>query len=220
MQKCEEYQQEILQDPDHLDLSIVAHCKNCPDCNSTYQESLRFQKELSKAMEIDAPDALLKTCNTIPVHQKYKHIGISVILFIIAITVYAIKPYQPNLDSSILEHIENESFALTANNDIDPMDVELLFNKIGMHFSGESPKIIFAEHCPLLNKFAAHLVMQGRQGAITILFTEEKIGRTQKIKNSRFQGEIVPTKKGSIAIVGEHGEELMPYIKWAKMAGS
>lgn len=54
-----------------------------------------------------------------------------------------------------------------------------------------------------------HLVLSGEQGPITAFFMPgEHVEETIPVKSERFQGTITPTGWGSVAVVGEHGENL------------
>ena len=54
-----------------------------------------------------------------------------------------------------------------------------------------------------------HLVLPGQVGPVTVFFMPgEMADATVPVDSTRFQGEIVPTAWGSIAVVGETGEAL------------
>lgn len=219
MQECEQYQQQIWQDPFQLGAEILAHCDICPTCNKVYQEALAFEQQLADAMNIEAPAALKRRVMRIPKQQRYRQIGWVTGILLLFASFFIVKPIETSFSEQVIPHIEGELSALTENNRPSSADMGSLFTKLGLSFSGDTSKIVFAEHCPMLSRFAAHLVMQGEKGRVTLLVMPDEIpSDTQMIQNQRFQGEVLAMPYGNMAIVGERGEQLTPFISWAKQA--
>ena len=71
--------------------------------------------------------------------------------------------------------------------------------------------ITYAESCVINGKLVPHLVIQGQQGPITILLMpDEKIDGPQSLMGESINGVLLPVGDGSIAIIGEEGENLEP----------
>ena len=70
----------------------------------------------------------------------------------------------------------------------------------------------FAAHaglCPVRGELAAHLVVAGEHGPVAVLvMPAAAVTRAEHVADEWFQGEIVPLAHGSVAVIGEHGENL------------
>jgi len=77
----------------------------------------------------------------------------------------------------------------------------------------QAARIKFARHCDLGDAGrSAHIVLEGQQGPVSVIFAGNKpVERILTIEDERFQGRIIPTEHGNMAIIGERGEALADY---------
>lgn len=71
----------------------------------------------------------------------------------------------------------------------------------------------FARHCDLGEAGrGVHIVLEGEHGPVSvILSTNKPVDSALTIEDDRFQGRILPTEYGNMAIIGEQGENLADY---------
>ena len=69
--------------------------------------------------------------------------------------------------------------------------------------------ITYAQTCVINGKKVPHLVIQGKNGPVTVLLMpDEMVDGAVEIEGESINGVILPVGNGSIAIVGEDGERL------------
>ncbi len=115
-----------------------------------------------------------------------------------------------SLADEIVAHLEHEPYALRVSDKpvsdqrlarIVPADVAEMDHGAGL--------ITYAQSCVINGKTVPHLVIQGEHGPVTILLMpEESVDGPQSIMGESVNGVILPVGDGSIAIIGEDGENL------------
>ena len=83
--------------------------------------------------------------------------------------------------------------------------------------------ITYAWSCIIHGKTVPHLILQGKQGPITLLLMpDEEVERATTLQGVGIKGVILPVGRGSIAIIGERDEVLENYerqiidsVKWS-----
>ena len=87
--------------------------------------------------------------------------------------------------------------------------IERVFARFGAELAGDIGQVNFAAECLMRARNGVHLVLPGKMGPITVFYMPgEMTDGVLPIDSARFAGEIVPTRWGSIAVVGENGELL------------
>jgi hypothetical protein len=115
----------------------------------------------------------------------------------------------PSLAGQLIAHMdhEQESRQVTSvavseqalkrviGSDISTMDTDIL--------------VTYARSCVINGKAVPHLVIQGEDGPVTlILMSEETVDAAIPLSGENVHGVILPVGSGSIAIIGEHPEQL------------
>jgi hypothetical protein len=114
------------------------------------------------------------------------------------------------LAEQIVEHMEHEPYALRVTDQpvgdkrlarVVPATVATMDHSAGL--------ITYAQSCKINGRDVPHLVLQGERGPVTILLMpEQPVDGPQSIMGERINGIILPVGDGSIAIIGEAGEDL------------
>ena len=117
-----------------------------------------------------------------------------------------------SLAEQILAHLDHEPHALRVSDEavsdarltqVVPANLAMLDHSAGL--------ITYAQTCKINGKLSPHLVIQGRNGPVTvILMPEERVRSAQTITGERINGVILPVGNGSIAIIGSEYEDLEP----------
>ncbi len=118
----------------------------------------------------------------------------------------------PSLADEIVAHLDHEPYSLVVTdvpvsdsrlNRIVPASVATMNHDAGL--------ITYAQSCEINGKTVPHLVIQGERGPVTIiLMPDEKVSGPQSLSGRSINGVILPVGDGSIAIIGEDGENLEP----------
>ena len=115
-----------------------------------------------------------------------------------------------SLEDEVLAHLDHEPAALRVTDvavsdqrlrSVVPADVAAMDHSAGL--------ITYAQSCPIRGKEVPHLVIQGKDGPVTILLMpEETIPEAIQLSGEHVNGVILPVGSGSIAIIGGRDERL------------
>ena len=110
----------------------------------------------------------------------------------------------------VLAHLDHEPYALRVTDKavsdrrlgrVVPENVAAMSHDAGL--------ITYAQTCVINGKKVPHLVIQGKNGPVTVLLMpDEKIESAVELEGESISGVILPVGNGSIAIIGEAGESL------------
>ncbi|MEX0963438.1 MAG: DUF3379 family protein [Pseudohongiellaceae bacterium] len=98
---------------------------------------------------------------------------------------------------------------------IDEINVSLAGAGTRLLGSQASPdfEVRWANPCEILPAYqSAHLVLQGSQGAVSIIvINNSPVDIQYSIRDERFEGKIMPMQQGNLILVGEKNEDLDHY---------
>jgi hypothetical protein len=119
------------------------------------------------------------------------------------------------LHDAMLQHVHDEAPRYEqSTTPISWFEVETVLADAGVSLqqpTGDETLIItFAKVCWLGGSLrGAHLVTMGENGPVSVILVRSPpLGRSLDVNDSRFQGRIVPSDDGNMAVIGERAEEL------------
>jgi len=114
------------------------------------------------------------------------------------------------LDQVVLQHINDELHHLQDHKNLSVQQVNSVLKDHGSKLKALPGRTInYAGACPIRNKQGAHVIVDSAEGPITVLFMPgEFVGQRSQLEDGRFQGIIIPTRQGSMAIVGEDPQQI------------
>ena len=219
---CLEFRRRLMIDPLCKDKDLHEHESNCPDCTG-FARDLRAQEMRMRAVlrEISPPEGLAERVqlaarfeeNTSARRRWWYAAAASVLLVIgasmISIWTTSMERSDIALAQSVIHHIEDEAHHLREAQPVSDGRLKWVFDRFGAELAADIGPVNFAAECLMRKKNGVHLVLTGEVGPITVFFMPgEQAASTIEVAAGRFQGEIVPTDWGSIAVVGEQGETL------------
>ena len=119
------------------------------------------------------------------------------------------------LHDAMLQHVHDEAPRYEQSTaPISWLEVETVLADAGVSLQqptgDETLVITFAKVCGLGGSLrGAHLVTMGENGPVSVILVRSPpLGRSLNVQDSRFQGRIVPSDDGNMAVIGERAEEL------------
>lgn len=131
---------------------------------------------------------------------------------IVGVRMFGVATDYDSLADEIIAHLDHEPYALRVTDKpvsddrltrIVPDNLATLDHSAGL--------ITYAQNCKIQGKVSPHLVIQGKNGPVTvILMPEVRVQSAETIEGESIHGVILPVGDGSIAIIGEKDEDLEP----------
>ena len=114
-----------------------------------------------------------------------------------------------SLEESILAHVLDERDLLAMRGSVPTTDVTSILRTVGVVLRKEVGEVHYAGVCQIRQHAGGHLVVPGRHGPVTVLLLpKEPVTSRRTVAAHGFHGVIVPVGHGSMAIIGEPGEEI------------
>ena len=213
---CLDYRRESLAQPAAGGDAAVQHRTDCADCAAWTLDRQRAERGLQRALAVPVPDGLAARVLMPSEWQRPRRFPRAFVgamaagLLAVAVLVGLELVPQPALASAVIEHVYHEPDLLLPGTDaVDPQRLRDVLARVGGRLDGEVGRITHAGLCPVRGELAAHLVVAGEHGPVAVLvMPAAAVTRAEHVADEWFQGEIVPLAHGSVAVIGEHGENL------------
>ena len=219
---CLEFRRLLLQDPFANDPAMHEHEQDCRQCNQYAQEQRAHERQLRDMFnEITPPPELAENIQLavrldrrVQSRRQVSFAAAASVLLIVGATITSLvnerwERGNMALAQSVLNHIDDEAHHLREAGPVSRSRVNFVFARFGAALTEDIGQINFAAECLMRKSNGVHLVLPGKNGPITAFFMPgETPGKVIPVKSERFQGRIAPTAWGSVAVVGEHGENL------------
>ena len=226
---CLECRRELLIDPRNDTADLIAHVNICPACSKEREKLLALEDALESSMKVNVPEGLANRVLEISRDEHYTNksgsspfgghvwqMAAGLFLAIGLVVYLGLNQYYPirnahALEVAVLNHIADERHQLHGSNEINQDTYSNIMTAISTQTTGDIGKVNFASKCQIRKNAGAHLITSGNKGPVTVLVMPgEHIDRNVKISSSRFDGTIYSTVYGSLAVVGEKGEQILP----------
>lgn len=219
---CEDYRQAIAAEPSYE--GGEAHLSACPDCLAYRDEMRSLDRRIRRSLELSVPELRMPelpdidTTDVVPLPARRRFttpaslaVAATVVLAaFVGLRMLGGNVAYPSLADEIVAHLDHEPYALRVTDrpvsdrrlaKVVPADVANMSHDAGL--------ITYAQSCIINGKRVPHLVIQGQHGPVTILLLpDEMIDTAVQLEGESINGVLLPVGGGSIAIIGERGEQL------------
>jgi len=213
---CLEFRSRLSTNPRDHGAEGLAHRATCPACAAFAQQALRFEAHLAEAARLPVPPTLAArlVLNQTIHHTRRRHMFAvaATVLLVLGAGAGAWQLWRPvPLEEIVVKHVLEERELLAATGTVSPAQVASVLRASGLASRAEIGKVRYAGVCPIGRHAGGHLVLSGDHGPITVLLLpREPVAASRHFGRDGFRGVIVPAGHGSMAILGEPGEELAP----------
>jgi Protein of unknown function (DUF3379) len=214
---CEEFQKEVMSQPNDLRESILTHSKDCTGCAEFIVEFGVFEGHVHDALQVPIPPSIQEKFIADNIRyrannrlRKVSYALAASVMFMIGVALFVNLNSLPKLEYMIVEHIEKEPFTLTNLMNPSSAEVKSTLASLGIQMQGSVGNIRVLKKCYLGEQLVAHFVVDGQNGPVTLLvMPNESTHTNRQIESAQLQGVILPfAKQGSIAVVGYKGEPI------------
>ena len=213
---CLEFRYRLSTNPRDRSADLLAHREACPACAAFAADTARCEVDLAEAARLPVPTTLAArlVLNQTIHHTRRRRMLASAALALAALGVAAGAwwTWHPvTLEEAVVAHVLEERELLAATGPASPAEVAGVLRAAGLAPRAEIGEVRYAGVCRIGRHTSGHLVLPGRRGPVTVLLLpQEPVAAARRLERDGFQGMIVPTGRGSMAILGEPGEELAP----------
>ena len=232
MMNCLECRRELLIDPRNETVDLLTHINSCQQCSQEREKLLALENALESSFSFDVPEGLEDRVLEIsqnenkpgktrrersgPLGGHIWQMAASVILAIGLVVYLGLNQFSPvnnayALEVAVINHITDEIQELHGNHDVSEKNLGTIMTAINTKTRDDIGKINYASKCQIRKNAGAHLIANGESGPVTVLVMPgEHIDKDINITSNRFDGAIYSTDYGSLAVVGEKGEQISP----------
>jgi len=214
-----EFRRRVYADPKSQAADLLDKENESQDNRLFVEDLQQFDEKIKQAMSVEPPEGLaqriilnqaLNNHTQSKLHRRYMLSMAASFLLVLGLFSYILQPVSGiDLEREVFAHVYEELNHLNEQQGKDTSQFNEALKKHGGKFLGDFGKINYLGSCNIVNKKGVHLILAGSQGAVTVMMLPEiKVSVEQVISDDRFHGSIIPTGKGSIAVVGEKGESL------------
>jgi hypothetical protein len=217
--KCEQFQNQLMQDPSCEDDDFIAHREQCAPCAREWKQAQEFEAILRTAISVKA-DKLLEVKHprrrtTSWWQQTWVRaasvallIGASVAGFNLAQQLFSAE----NLPQLVVHHIQKEPEMLNTRHVLDEMELMTVLSPQGFDLVEIPGTITAAAPCWIRKGRGMHLVLRGESGPVTVLLMPGEYAQQQAVVSASLSGMLIPTGWGSMAVVSHAGEDIQPLV--------
>ena len=218
---CNEYREQVAADSSFD--GGGEHVSGCIPCREYRDEMMALDLRIARALVLPVPELEvpelpdIDTDNVVALPARRRFPGVARYAIAATVVIAAFlsfrifnTPVYPSLADEIIAHLDHEPYSLRATdepvsdrrlNRIVPASVATMNHDAGL--------ITYAQSCVINGKRIPHLVIQGKNGPVTILLMpDEEVDAAVELEGESINGVILPVGKGSIAIIGEEEENL------------
>jgi hypothetical protein len=225
--KCLEFRRQLTQDPYQANDVLTEHATSCNTCSSFAQDlqthEVRLRSILNNVMP--PPELAAKIQFAVRLEQRKKRfrkawyaMAASVLMFVgVSMTSLFNESRERGnmaLAQSMLDHIEDEHSHLVDEGPASRGRIKFVFQRFGASLKEDIGPVNFVAECLMRERNGVHLVLPGKAGPVTAFYMPgEHIKESGAMSAGHYQGEIVATEWGSVAVLGEPGEPLQGKAK-------
>lgn len=221
MMNCDTYKEAIAADPSFAD--DEGHVANCESCARFRDEMQALDATIARALQIDVPALQMPDLPEIRNDEKVVNlatrrkprsaipawVGIAAgfaLAAVVGTQYFASDSISDEaLAAEVLAHVDHEPWAMEVT-DVAVADARVteVMSANNGTMNTDIGLVSYAQSCVINGKRIPHLVVQGRNGPITILLMpEEMVSSPVALEGRGISGTIFPLGDGSVAIVGE-----------------
>ncbi len=222
---CLEFRRVRMADPDLQTPESSEHLRECADCRHFLSEMDEFDTKLQSAAEIPIPGNLATRIKLRQAFQQSERpqrspsfwryaVAASFVITVAAGGAFSYKVYNDvsvarEFRVAALDYLDHQLPLLTLKDSVGRAKVARLVSSFGGQITGDVSNVQLAELCAVGDRPAAHLIVPGDKGPVSLIYTTEaKVWGTATITDDVYQGIHVPTRSGSMAVFGEPDESL------------
>lgn len=214
---CLDFRRICLVEPSSRDPRILIHLYHCSCCKSFRKRLLAAENEMHAAMQVDVPDSLGRKIVFDTEMQSYSEpqgfrwqmFAAGMVMAValgVGLATYTVKR---NVVPVLAMHIADDPLHMSPPQADAKQRLDQVMRHLGGTWVGDKPAFTHAKVCLVKERAAAHLVVAGVQGPVTVFLIPNL--SAAKREDVAVDGQVAAVHKlgkGSMALFGYPGENL------------
>jgi len=227
---CEIFRQRVAAEPAATGKALEVHAAGCVDCRRKREAWRALDERIAGALAVPFPKFRMPALDAVQGDNQGDNVvaltdrrrqrlsrpawfglaaGLALAAFF-GLQFTKIEHSSLPLAQQVIAHMDHEQYSRVVT-DV-PVPERTLEAVVGNDVAELSPGVglvTYARSCVINGKLVPHLVIQGKNGPVTLLLMpEEPVASPVPLEGEGVNGVILPVGGGSIAIVGEREEAL------------
>ena len=197
-------------DPNSLPPEVATHVETCAECRRFRDETAMLDGRLRAAFEL--PLSRFKQSAPAPVPEpvaaplvapkprRFAMAASVALALMLAGGAWLLRPGDALADE-LVAHLRHEPESWQGRDPVATNALAEVLQRAGVSFDPSVP-VVYAASCPLRGKRVPHLVVQTREGPMTvILLAGEKVPARREFSEGGYTGVLLPAGDGSVAVL-------------------
>lgn len=214
---CIEFRQLAGADPSTRDPGVMRHRLECRACADFLHDQQQLDRSLEAALRVPVPNRLPARIRWRAASQPSmwrRRVGAAATLLLSLGLGFGawIASEQSVLADDVIAHVQHEpELLLQTNRRADVHKVNAVMGRSGFGLRAPLDGIAHAGLCPFRGRLVPHLVMTVDGEPVSVLLLRHvAVEDVETIRDDGFNGILVPTEYGSMAIVAGRAELIVP----------
>lgn len=217
---CLDFRRVCLVEPTSRDPRIYLHLYHCPACRAYRKQVLRAEERMHVAMRIPVPEGLgnkVMFDSEMQAHQSrssyvqsgWSWAAVALLLVISLGVVFSGLNSRMDVVPALTMHMADDPLHMSPAQADARVRLDQVMRHLGGQWQGAKPPITHATLCLIREQPAAHLVVRGRQGPVTVfLMPGIRAREREQLQVGGQVAEVRHLSEGSIALFGYPDEDL------------
>lgn len=217
---CIEFRQYVGADPASNAAAILEHRLKCQACAEFHRQQLELTGRLAAALDIAVPDELAprirwRAANARTVALRWMAVAAGLVAAVTLSVLVWLGDADGPLTREIIAHVKDEARIMqVADERVGSQKVSAVLSLDDLALNDEIDEVTHAGLCPFRGHLIPHLVVEVDGEPVSILFlANETVREPERIDEDGYHGILVPVERGSMAIVSEREDLLVPVVE-------
>ena len=222
-----EFRRKVFSDPNSQDPDFLAAVSEDQGRQNTLNDLKALDDKLFNAMNVEVPDRLAEKLilrQQLKQHRVQKRRAgfmlamAASVAFVAGIAFTLLRNAPVDLAEHAIAHVYHEGDAMftTQNISYEQVNKQLvsLVNMKGAHFTQQPGEVFYSTYCDFQGVRSLHLVMQGKQGKVTLFIVpeEKRMFMEKTFADKNYKGMTFKKDGAYMVLVGEDKADLN-YVK-------
>jgi hypothetical protein len=212
---CDEARLALEAEPGGTAPALAAHVQACPGCAAYRTDLLELDQRLAAALQVPVPHGALQPRAPVALEVRRTpttaRFALAASLGTVAVLVGLLWGGFPRrtLAADVVAHMAHEPSAWSTTAPLPAGTVSRTLARQDVALRPGSVDVTYAATCWFRNRFVPHLVVATDAGPVTVMvLPHERLTTRTGFDEQGYQGVLVPTARGALAVLARGGDEV------------